>query len=253
MLSSMRSVDPASHRGRMSTVLRRPERDPATVHVVVGGHGPDRAQWITGAVLAARGLRVCGVAADTAGLVDAIALGPVDVAIVDDGLLPGASLPAVGGAVHAAGAPVLVLLAACPEAARGGDPVRSRARVVLPASAGWSEIAAAVVVAAAHGRTVGVPAARASRTQRTPQLTARERAVLDALARGMTNTEIAQCLDISAETVKTYVSALLRKLHSRNRVDLAVHAHRLGLVPAPPVRGSAEPARSGDVVPPRWP
>ena len=53
------------------------------------------------------------------------------------------------------------------------------------------------------------------------QLTAREREVLRHIARGYTYKEIARALHISAKTVETHVSAVLRKLQLTNRHQLS--------------------------------
>jgi DNA-binding NarL/FixJ family response regulator len=52
------------------------------------------------------------------------------------------------------------------------------------------------------------------------QLTAREREVLRLIARGYAYKEIARQLDISAKTVETHVSSVLRKLQLSNRHEL---------------------------------
>ncbi|BCY14004.1 response regulator transcription factor [Actinoplanes sp. L3-i22] len=57
-------------------------------------------------------------------------------------------------------------------------------------------------------------------------LTAREREVLDLVAEGLTNTEIAERLHIGITTVKTHITALMTKTNSPNRVRLALAAHR---------------------------
>lgn len=59
-------------------------------------------------------------------------------------------------------------------------------------------------------------------------LTEREEQVLITVARGRTNTEIADELYISLGTVKTHLASLMRKLNARNRVEIAMWAYETG-------------------------
>lgn len=59
-------------------------------------------------------------------------------------------------------------------------------------------------------------------------LTSREEEILLPVARGRTNSEIADELHISISTVKTHLAALTRKLNARNRVEIAIWAHETG-------------------------
>lgn len=61
-------------------------------------------------------------------------------------------------------------------------------------------------------------------------LTDKEREVFTAVARGLSNTEIAAAVFASESTVKTHVGAILRKLGLRDRVQIVVFAHEHGLV-----------------------
>jgi DNA-binding NarL/FixJ family response regulator len=63
-----------------------------------------------------------------------------------------------------------------------------------------------------------------------PELTARERNVLELLVAGCRNTEIAEDLSISVYTVKRHVSHLFTKLEVENRTQAAVEATRRGLL-----------------------
>lgn len=62
---------------------------------------------------------------------------------------------------------------------------------------------------------------------RLAQLTGRERSILDALAEGLTNRQIADRLYLAEKTVKNYVSNLLMKLGMERRTKAAVFAARL--------------------------
>ena len=61
-------------------------------------------------------------------------------------------------------------------------------------------------------------------------LTPREMEVLAALARGMSNEEIAKELVISQKTVKTHLGSIFSKLHVEGRVQAMLYAIRKGLV-----------------------
>jgi NarL family two-component system response regulator LiaR len=62
------------------------------------------------------------------------------------------------------------------------------------------------------------------------ELTPREKEVLELLARGLDNSEIAEALHLSRHTVKNHVSSILIKLQVENRLQAAVRAVRAGLV-----------------------
>ncbi len=64
-------------------------------------------------------------------------------------------------------------------------------------------------------------------------LTAREKEILQLLAKGDTNKEIANTLCISEHTVKIHLKHILKKLHMNNRLQAAVYAYRQGLIPPP--------------------
>jgi DNA-binding NarL/FixJ family response regulator len=67
-----------------------------------------------------------------------------------------------------------------------------------------------------------------------PHLTERELDVLRELAQGRANKEIARALDLSDETIKTYVKRILRKLGVQSRTQAAVQAVTRGLLPRSP-------------------
>ncbi len=61
-------------------------------------------------------------------------------------------------------------------------------------------------------------------------LSPREKAVLELVARGQSNKEIASALSIAENTVKNHLKNILEKLHLENRVQAATFALREGLV-----------------------
>jgi NarL family two-component system response regulator LiaR len=70
-------------------------------------------------------------------------------------------------------------------------------------------------------------------TGRQEPLTEREREVLQLLARGASNKEIMQALQIAESTVKAHVRSILSKLGVQSRTQAILVAMRLGLVTAP--------------------
>jgi DNA-binding NarL/FixJ family response regulator len=82
------------------------------------------------------------------------------------------------------------------------------------------QVSAALVAQAVHGgaNSVGGP--------RGPQLTAREREVLELIAAGHSNREIARSLGLAEKTIKTHVSNILMKLGVADRTQAALWAVR---------------------------
>lgn len=65
------------------------------------------------------------------------------------------------------------------------------------------------------------------------EVSPREHDVLQLVAQGSTNREIAAALFISENTVKTHLRSIMEKLHLANRSQAAAYAARRGLVPPP--------------------
>ena len=78
---------------------------------------------------------------------------------------------------------------------------------------------------AAATSTRGHASARTAALERLARLTDRERAIASAVGRGLSNTEIADTLQIGITTVKTHLGRILDKLDVGNRVHLALLVH----------------------------
>lgn len=71
---------------------------------------------------------------------------------------------------------------------------------------------------------------RRNRHRNLPNLTIRELEVLQLMANGLRNREIAEGLCLSVVTVKTHVSRILHKLGKNNRTAAILHAHHQGWI-----------------------
>jgi DNA-binding NarL/FixJ family response regulator len=79
-------------------------------------------------------------------------------------------------------------------------------------------------------RFVHTPAASSAPSDAIALLSAREREVLELLATGMTNAEIAKRLFVGEATVKTHVARLLAKLGARDRLQATIIAYESGFI-----------------------
>jgi two-component system response regulator DevR len=68
---------------------------------------------------------------------------------------------------------------------------------------------------------------RGGRDDRTRDLTAQEQRILELLAEGLTNRQIADRMFLAEKTIKNYVSNLLAKMGMERRTEAAVYAARL--------------------------
>jgi DNA-binding NarL/FixJ family response regulator len=124
------------------------------------------------------------------------------------------------------------------------EAVRAGARGYLLKDAPLDEIVAAIRAAAAGQSTIAPRVAGAliehvrdsdgapsrDSVAATPDLSRREREVLELLGEGCDNGEIAQRLVLSQSTVKNHVSRLLEKLGAEDTVQATVYAIRHGLI-----------------------
>ncbi len=189
-------------------------------------------------------LEVAVEAADGQEFVDAVRADPrIDVALVDirmpvlDGLAATRALAAVP---HAPAVIVVTtfdddayVLDAIAAGARGFLLKRCSAHDLITAvrtvARGESILSTEVTAAVLERVRAGGPATSADLSPYV--LTVREREVLALIGAGLNNGEIAGRLHLSMSSVKTHVSNVLAKTHSRDRVQAAILAIRAGLTP----------------------
>jgi DNA-binding NarL/FixJ family response regulator len=116
--------------------------------------------------------------------------------------------------------------------------MRAGARGYLLKGASQGDIERAIQTVAGGGaflgsqvarRVLGLLTAPRQEVPPFPQLTGREREVLDLIATGLPNRQIATRLDISAKTVSNHISSIFAKLHLSDRAAAIVQARDAGL------------------------
>jgi pimeloyl-ACP methyl ester carboxylesterase/DNA-binding CsgD family transcriptional regulator len=101
-------------------------------------------------------------------------------------------------------------------------PLDGRNHILQTGEAAWTRFWPEVHAFLAHDARVSASAERNG-------LTSRERAVLDEIARGRSNEEIARRLGIRDKTVRNHITSIFRKLGVRRRAQAIVRARDAGL------------------------
>jgi DNA-binding NarL/FixJ family response regulator len=184
------------------------------------------------------GVEVVGAVADgRAAVTAALELRP-DVVLMDVGM-PGTDGLAATAEVVAAGLGIAVLMLTMSDDAETlTAAVTAGARGYLLKGADEAAIRRALTAVASgdvvFGPEVGdrILAALTGRERFTPplpELTPREREIVDLVARGLGNIAVARQLSLSEKTVRNQLSAVLAKLGARDRAELIARARAVGL------------------------
>ena len=168
--------------------------------------------------------------------------GPPDVAVVDMNLPDGEGMELIGD-LRAAGSVRVLILTAIEDPARLAQAVEAGAAGILHKSAGTREIIAAARRLAAGevllspGELHAMLRLATSRREQDleantaiERLTPREREMLQALAGGLSDEEIAAKLYVSAGTVRTHFANVLAKLGATSRLQALIFAAQHGIV-----------------------
>ncbi|WP_369068693.1 response regulator [Kineococcus terrestris] len=186
---------------------------------------------------------VVGTAADGEQALAAVAQHDPDVVLMDVQMPVLDGVAATRRLVDSGARSAVVVLTMSEEDATVFAAVRAGARGYLLKGAGQEELIAAVRTAATGGAVFGAalaarmaaffsaPPSPPSAAAAFPGLTAREAEVLEQLAAGRTNAEIAGRLFLSPKTVRNVVSAVLAKLQAADRTEAAARAREAGVAP----------------------
>jgi len=162
-----------------------------------------------------------------------------DVVVVDAGPGAPADLEPIGDlALAQPGLPIVVLAL---DTADQAAALHLGAAALLPSSIDAESLRAAILAAARGLITIARPDlaallpqetdARAAASTMIEAPTRRELEVLQLLAQGLTNRQMAERLGVSEHTVKFHVTALLGKFDARTRAEAVARAIRVGLLP----------------------
>jgi DNA-binding NarL/FixJ family response regulator len=191
-------------------------------------------------LLAAREVQVVGSQAAMETLPDVLADAAPDVVLIDSA---GEPLEPLMGSILASGLAAdisVVILGDGITPAASADALRGGIRAALPGDISPDQLIAALQAAASglfvlhpsyanNGHSAGATPSRALDELAEP-LTRRELEVLQMLATGLSNKEIASRLNISEHTVKFHVASILGKLGAASRTEAVSLGIRRGLV-----------------------
>ena len=204
------------------------------IRVVLADDHPIYREGVARTLADAGGIEVVGQAADGEAAVALVAQLRPDLVLLDISMPKGGGLPALARISQMDGPPRVAMLTASEEDDDLMQAMRLGALGYVLKGVGAGELLE-VVRGLAEGQSyvspglagrllVGMRARGTAPANPMEDLTKREEDILRLVAQGLSNREVGQSLDLQEKTVKHYMTAILQKLHVRNRVEAAMLA-----------------------------
>jgi two-component system nitrate/nitrite response regulator NarL len=206
-----------------------------SIRVVLVDDHPIYREGVARTLADAGGIEVVGQAADGEAAVSVVIATRPDLVLLDISMPKGGGLPALTRIVQLDAAPKVAMLTASEEDDDLMQALRLGALGYVLKGVGAGELVE-VVRGLADGQSYVSPGlagrllvgmrSRGAAAPANPMedLTKREEDILRLVAQGLSNREVGQTLELQEKTVKHYMTAILQKLHVRNRVEAAMLA-----------------------------
>lgn len=182
-------------------------------------------------------IEICGTAGDGGSGIDAALQDQPDIVLMDLAMPQTSGIEATRTLHDRAPHIGVVVMTMLEDDEAVGQALRAGARGYLVKGAPQAEIVDAIrgvhagraVIGAATAKQLDSVFAVAGSNEPFPNLTPRERDVLEALAAGATTTQIADRLGLSSKTVRNHLSNIFSKLRVTNRTQAVIEARAHGL------------------------
>ncbi|WP_170762040.1 response regulator [Ruegeria lacuscaerulensis] len=184
----------------------------------------------------AEGFKVLAAGASAEEAIALVGTHQPDIAILDLSM-PGGGLQATRQIAAMANPPFIAILTVSENSSDVADTLEAGATGYIVKGVTGSELISSLrSIAAGEGfvspglasrvlRAMSNDSGTSKDSEALQDLTHREEEILRRVAKGMSNREIAEELNLQEKTVKHYMTAILSKLHARNRVEAALIAH----------------------------
>jgi len=216
------------------------EETPTVIRLLLVDDHPLFLDGVRAALARAEDLEIVGEAHDVAGAISAAAELRPDVVLMDLGLPDGSGIDATRAILATTPETRVLIMTMSDEDDAVVTAMRAGARGYVVKGSGRADLLHGIRTVAVGGAVfspavadrLGLLFASMGNLPGQavfPELTDREREVLDLIARGYDNPRIARDLFLSDKTVRNHVSNILTKLRAATRAEVAVRARNAGL------------------------